>query len=110
MKKILIIIILILLVGCKNNNTEKLECNYQDSNREDKIIVNFKNNESVNYNKESTITFDDSKKASNYEYDDNIDKIEVVDNIVSMYTQENLDNMTKDEVKSLYEKSGYICK
>ena len=56
------------------------------------------------------ITLKKKKKASNYEYDDNIDKIEVVDNIVSMYTQENLDNMTKDEVKSLYEKSGYICK
>ena len=41
---------------------------------------------------------------------DEYDKIEVVDNIVTMQVSENIDNMTKDEIKSLYEKSGYICK
>lgn len=110
MKKILLLFILILLVGCKSNKKDKLVCSYEEDNRKDIITVYFENNESVNYIKESNIILESSKEASKYELDDNYDKIEVVDNRVSMYVSENLDNMTKKEAKSLYEKYGYVCK
>ncbi len=45
----------------------------------------------------------------NYKNDD-YDKLEVVDNIVNMYIDEKIDDMNIEEVKSLYEKSGYNCK
>lgn len=109
MKRFLLLFILIILVGCKRNK-DKLVCKYEENNREDIITIYFENNESVNYVKESNIILENSKEARKYKLDNNYDKIEVVDNRVSMYVSENLDNMTKKEIKSLYEKYGYICK
>ncbi len=109
MKKFLLLFILIISVGCKSNKKDKLICNYEENNRKDIITIYFENNESVNYVKESNIILENSKEASKYKLDNNYDKIEVVDNRVSMYVSENLDNMTKKEIKSLYEKYGYTC-
>ena len=99
-----------MIVGCKNNNENKLVCNYQNDNEEYKVTIYFKSNESINYEKVTNILFDNSIQASNYVIEDNYNSVKVVDNKVSTYINEKLDNMSKNEVKSLYEKSGYTCK
>ena len=108
MKKFLIIFILILVVGC-GNKKEKLVCNYKDDYEEDTVTVYFNNNISTSYEKKGTMTLDDNSYASNYILN-NYDSVEVVDKNVSMYVSENIDDLTKSEVKSLYEKMGYVCK
>lgn len=110
MKKVFIIFILILVVGCKSNSKEKMVCNNKTDNREDQVIIYLDNDKSVSYDKKSTITLDNSIDAINYKTDDNYDAFEVVDNKVLMYVSESLDDMTKLEVKSLYENVGYMCK
>lgn len=104
MKKYLIIII-IFLVGCSNQKKEILVCNNQDT----EITFNFENNKSINYQKVTHIKLNNNQEAMNYKNDD-YDKLEVVDNIVNMYIDEKIDDMNIEEVKSLYEKSGYNCK
>ena len=110
MKKYIFMFIIIMIVGCKNNTEDKLVCSYKDNDKEHKVTIYFKNNESVNYEKVTNMLFDDIRQASNYKLDDNYDSIEVVDKKVSMYVSENIDDMTKEEIISLYKKSGYVCK
>lgn len=109
MKRFLILFILVIVVGCKSNK-DKLICNYSDNLKKDTVTIYFKNNKSVSYDKESRIILESSSDAINYKLDDNYDNIEVVDKVVSMYVSESLDDLTKQEVKSLYEKMGYKCK
>ena len=108
MKKYLLLIIII-LVGCKNIKKEKLVCNFQEKNQNSEITFYFENNESIKYQKVTHIKLPSTQEAKNYK-NDNFDKLEVVDNQVNLYTSEKIDDMTKEEIKSLYEKSGYICK
>ena len=108
MKKYLILII-ILLLGCKNIKKEKLVCNYQEKNQNSEITFYFENNESVKYQKVTNIKLPSTKDALNYK-NDNYDKLEVVDNQVNLYTNEKIEDMTKEEIKSIYEKFGYTCK
>ena len=53
---------------------------------------------------------DDDNEAEMYEMDNVYDNVKVVDKEVSLYISEHIDNMTKEEVKSLYENDGYTCK
>lgn len=110
MKKYLLIIIIFLVVGCKKEYKDKLVCTFQNDNQKDIVTIYFKNNESINYDKVSKIIFDDINEAKMYEIDEDYDNVEVIDKEVSMYISESIDNMTKEEVKSLYEHTGYICK
>lgn len=104
MKKLLILFIL-LLVGCRSNKDE-LVCSYVDNFKENTITVHFKNDISVSYDKKSKIILENSQTI---DYD-NYDNVEIIDKQVSLYVSENIDDLTKSEVKSLYEKMGYICK
>lgn len=108
MKRFLLIFIL-LLVGCKSNREDSILCIYKDINRKDTITIYFKNDISDRYKKETIIKLDSSKEASNYK-DDNYDEIRIVDKEVIMNTMENIDDLNKSEVISLYEKLGYNCK
>lgn len=109
MRKIIILLMLSLVLGCKKISKEKLVCTFKDNRREDKVTIYFKNNESVNYNKISKIIVDNNQ-VQMYEIDNAYDEIKIVDKEVSLYVSENIDNMTKEEVKSLYENDGYKCK
>ena len=109
MKKYLLIITLLLIVGCKKEYKDKLVCTLSNNQRKDIVTINFKNDESVNYDKVSKIIVDDINDAKMYEKDNDYDDIEIVDKEVSMYISESIDNMTKEEVKSLYEHTGYFC-
>ena len=104
MKKLLILFIL-LLVGCKSNKDE-LVCSYEDNFKENTITVHFKNDISVSYDKKSKIILENSQTI---DYD-NYDNVEIIDKQASLYVSENIDDLTKSEVKSLYEEMGYICK
>ncbi len=110
MKRIFWIFILIIVGGCKYVTKEKMVCNYMNDNREDQVDIYIENNESVRYDKKSSVKLESIEDVSDYKDDDGYDSMEVVDNVVSMYVSENLDGMTKSEIKSLYEKIGYTCK
>lgn len=110
MRKIILLLMLSLILGCKKVSKEILVCTFKDTKREDKVTIYFKNNESVNYNKVSKIIVDNNNEIQMYERDNAYDEIKVVDKEVSLYVSEKIDNMTKEEVKALYENDGYSCK
>ena len=110
MKKYIIILIFLLVGGCKKVDRSQLVCTFDDNKREDKVTIYFENNESVNYDKVSKIMVDDDNEAEMYEMDNVYDNVKVVDKEVSLYISEHIDNMTKEEVKYLYENDGYTCK
>lgn len=120
MKKILsLFLLLILVVGCKNRKYDELICKYQNTNNEDiegqisdTITFKLSNDEAINYDKTTVVVFENYEEASNYykNLDDDYDTVEVVDNKVTMNIRENIDGMTKKELKSMYEQYGFECK
>lgn len=121
MKKIFFLIISVLIVGCSSKENGKLVCEYYTSDNlesenqtVDQITFYFQDDESINYEKKTTVVFENYDEASQY-YDiiytnNDSDNLEVVDNQVIISVSENLDDMTKDEVRSMYEKYGFTCK
>ena len=119
MKKIRIISLLIILfvMGCKKNKYTEMVCKYeasQEKSEEDQVIIHFKNDISMDYHKITTIFFDSNSEAKLYYnsifLDNESDKIEVVDNKVISEISEKLEDLNKEEVKTIYEQYGFICK
>lgn len=115
MKKLLIFFMMILFLagGCKKRKYEQLVCEYNSDKVMNKVIFYFENNESTNYDKEVTNVFESENDANKY-YDEvsseNVSNVEIVDSRVNMHVTESLDGMMMNEVKSMYEKYGYVCK
>lgn len=116
MKKIILILCIFLLTGCKSKLVCVLESEEEIYKEEQKITFNFKDDKIKEVNVSYIMTFEDEATAKtylnifealdeNYEINLNKNKIEI-----KSYKNYEQYNQNKDELKGELEKNGYLCR
>ena len=125
MKKILLVLLIILLVGCKNKNEMQCVRNYQngDASFEEKVVANLEDGKVKSV--KSTITFDSEETADSYcdaikNYNKYYDlKLDLTCNkktiVIANYEKydeafKDVIGLSKDEFKNLFTEYKYACK
>lgn len=112
MKKIILLGIFLLCVGCGKKLTCTYKEEYEDISINNKIIFNFKDN---TYNQEDIMVFKDFDSASSYfkdieDYKEEYNLVLEQNKIISKLNGKIKLDATKDEIKEQYESYDYKCK
>jgi len=113
MKKILIFILIILFISGCSNKKDKLICEYQNKEKNNRVVINFIDDRSVNYEEEAIFTFQNNIESDKYynrmkENESNA-IYKLIDNTIIVNIKENIEDMSKEEIKTMYERYGFSC-